>query len=697
MFRKILSVILGLLFILGSFVLFIDAQSDYLVREMAKQDSISKNFTHFNLPNDIKGDQEYREVLDVLNKTSEQEHVNYAKLQIFNGFNVNASKQTLNYARPSTKLNYQVFTVKPTSIWSYFGKQKSYVNDTFTFKNGIKGYTASITPINKNISYDGRQGTFYVETKSVKEYNLFITKLKDNYNFKFGKQYKTDDFKTNRDYDEKRLEIDVPSFSNLNQALFSILAIFVVLYILLSTKYIAVYRLAGLSTFRMVFNLFKSFFLIVFVGMSGLIGYLLLIKKWHIGLTPYMQITAILMCLLVLAAVIVYLLNYLSFNSQLKNKNYLNWSFYLVYLVKAIALIMVFSNLIPLFQLATSMYNSSLRTTYGNRKVGNEYGVIYPHLIGYDTDQHTLADSETLDNELYSFMNKKGGIIFDGSSNEDYQTGPEYIKSNIVNPNYLRRFPIKDINGQKIHEADSEKKILLILPLSEKNSVDKREKYIEDTEYENIGKKPVIQVVFVPNSEKYFNLTEGKYKDITAMFVTTKYNSGFINRDMMNSQGNRDALKIPISKSEKQTYLNLSDSLEKYNYADNYLQVVKLNNLDFEDVKRSVGDVVQASISLSLTLMFILFITVYLVVLYFRSNSKKIYYKYMAGYSTMRILVGLWCLIILQYVFLFLINFMENQIDVLSTLSIMTMFIVEVICVLITSKILTNNLLKGNK
>ncbi|MCB6839677.1 hypothetical protein LIX87_01425 [Weissella viridescens] len=703
MLRKGLLIIIGLVFILGSYLLFYNSNNAYLIQTAEQQYNFEDKFKVINIPDFIDSDDKYKEVLSVLNDASKEVNINYMKVQLLSGYQIDKAG-FYNYGLPRTELNYQVHTVKPSNIWILFQQSTKKVGSKYVNDLPLKGYSSGISAIDNDISYNGRQGDFYIEADSKDDYDKFIETLALKYNREFHKNYTLSSFQKSKDYQKANLQIEFPDLTDLQFALFGLLSIFVLLYVLLSSKYIGSYKLEGLSNLMMTRELFRTVFLFMLIITGFVITYLLAFEHWHIQLTAYIVLGSIIVILILTALGAVFSLNYLSLNSQLKNKNYLSWSFYIVYIIKAIILIMVFSNLVPIFQLVSTEAQPRVFTSYKNKKIGSEYGIIGPKVVGYDNDNEVgkLISLEQLDDLMYEKLNRRGALLFDGGDFEADKVytdrkDHDYQKFNIVNPNYLKRFPIKDVDDRTIKVNDDESTLVLLMPKNKKSELTALKKYISDTELQITGKRPVLKVISVPANRTYFDLSMGDVRVMQPMVVSTTNNSSYVCRNIMNGQENRDALKMPIDISERETYKSILKDLEDSNYEDNYAQIVKLNNLDTDNLKNGIGNIKKTVVSLMVTIVFIILITVYLVVLYFRSNDKEIYYKYMSGYSDLRIISKLMLLIIMQYVILLIMLLAKGDFDGVSLVGLFMLFSFELMCVLVSAVVIKHKVLKENK
>lgn len=142
-----------------------------------------------------------------------------------------------------------------------------------------------------------------------------------------------------------------------------------------------------------------------------------------------------------------------------------NFLFGGIYTLKGLALGVSIFALVPLAQVGNNAMN--LLHSNGNNTRQTDYGVFYPAVIGNNTRAHTLSDSKYLDDSMYLPLNKKRALIID-----DHDLGQkisENIKFVKVNPNYLKEFPLYDVNGKIISVSNTDETITLAIPTTKKN------------------------------------------------------------------------------------------------------------------------------------------------------------------------------------------------------------------------------------
>ncbi|ELA07028.1 hypothetical protein ACRHK7_06445 [Weissella tructae] len=684
--RKVLLVLIGGLFVLGSYLLFQASHIHYLSERATKQARINADFMPFTLPNDIKSDKEYTEILDLLQETSTEQDLNYVKVQRYGGFQLN-EYQEIDYGTTEDRLTYQVATVKPSKVWTYFDQPEANVEREYRDDLPLKGYSATIEPMSANVSYTGRQGVFYVETTNEEQFQQFIHGLASKYNQHFKTQYGVPAFTYSEDDLEYLQDTTVETneahqYTGIASILFGILLIFVVLYILLSTKYIGTYRLAGFSSYQMFYQLFQTTFRRVLLC-TVLLGIVLRVfGHLVISVKTILLLISIIGLMVIVGTGVIALLNRFSLSKQLKNKSYLNWSFYLVYIVKGIALVMLFSMLVPMFQYVSLKAELMTSSGYKDAKIGAEYGVLTPRIVGYEMTNLDIDKHDETKARVYQKLNDKGALLFDQGYREGTnRNNVANVEEVFVNPNYLQKFPLKDMADNSVVVSDTSTQVTLLVP---KNRADELEDSVGD---DGITER---RIVLMPENATYFDLNRGEYQPMPIVSVVTENNGLLLN---ILTGDIYDGLKIPLTGTAKDTYHAIYDDLAIGNYADKFVQIVSLNDLALDELKAAIGNLKNALVTNGIMFIFILMMNVYVIVLYYRSHNKELYYKYMAGYSEVRLFAKLFVLIAMQYVVMFGVLLTQSAFDLTLLVGMTILCLFELLTVFVVGKIIKRHLL----
>ncbi|MCX7922722.1 MAG: DUF1430 domain-containing protein [Clostridia bacterium] len=170
------------------------------------------------------------------------------------------------------------------------------------------------------------------------------------------------------------------------------------------------------------------------------------------------------------------------------------------------------------YVIVASRYNDSFRQWESTK----EYAIIP---IIQDISQEKLSSVGFLEaqKELYVYFNQKGSVLADFSEfspetrkirvkENPFSYQSDYVE---VNPNYLKKHPIYDINGRKIDVVESENQYVLLIPEQYRSSENEIRKYyqfikngyvsvIDGKEVPSIVKNQKIKIIWTKANQKLF-------------------------------------------------------------------------------------------------------------------------------------------------------------------------------------------------
>ena len=177
-------------------------------------------------------------------------------------------------------------------------------------------------------------------------------------------------------------------------------------------------------------------------------------------------------------------------------------------IIKSVLSIVVIGFSIGVITQIHSYYNLN-HNKYDDWEKIHDYAYITNYEI-YDGNSWTGETDEDYSNfkELYKELNSKGGIYADFSyfsplyTEEFKQTDFVPRMSVGVNTNYLKMFPVKDENGNKIEISEEEMDTVVIVPLKYKDMLD------EITEYYSSDFSPTnkFKLIWAENDQAYFTM-----------------------------------------------------------------------------------------------------------------------------------------------------------------------------------------------
>lgn len=383
----------------------------------------------------------------------------------------------------------------------------------------------------------------------------------------------------------------------------AIISVLLIIFIIFNnSKQISIYKLHGIKDKSIWNNLFQKYINVscfLFILFSVLISLFFGLPRDFISIVLFKQILYF-MLFSIISFVFYMYMSRCNININLKNKNsdiiigIFNYTF------KIVVVFILVTNCISLISNINTL-NYKLENLKNWNKV-KDYGAIYPVLVGNDG----LEKSETEINateKLYNLLNKKGSIYIKSNLYEDdreKETDFDGYFTLVVNPNYLEKFPIYNINNKKINISENDTNWIVLVPEKYKYKKDKIIKYITDSrksiydfEIENFtGKKydsilsQKIKLIWTKNDQDIFSFNPDVKKQNNNILkneiieVMTEKNSYPNEKYGIWGGGNTDPLKIKLEDNNaEKTYKSLLPYLNKWSLSDNYTTLINSNEL----------------------------------------------------------------------------------------------------------------------
>lgn len=678
--NKFLSFLSILLIIFTGSILIISHDYQSKVNNAEKSFDISSKFTPFNVPVEMNSDKKYNEVISSVNSTAKELNLNYLKRVRYSGYLKSNGK--LNYSKPIQSVVFQTYTTHPTSLWENFGlKPKIVSKKSDNFNNGLSQYSVHIAPISFSEKYpQNREGTFFLETKKAKKFSEFRKILSKKLSAINKTKISSDDLLINDSDSIPSISFDSPErLNDVFQTSLLFLFLFVVIFIISNSKSFSIYKLNGFTTFKIIKISMGKIFIFSALGLSVVDG--LAYYVFNLNIDQIIIIKELLMMIIfyIISTILVSFFQYFNFSNQINGKNYNRLNFIALYLAKGVSITICLFTLVPLAEVSISSYISINHPNQYDRQ--KDFGVFYPVITGNNPNEFSLEQGKVLDDNMYSYLNSRGAIIYDDS----YLKQPiaDYLKFIKVNPNYLNKFPLYDTSGYSIHLDNNSRDVLLAIPVSKAKSTKALVSDIKQISKEEIGRIPKIKIVYISNryNNRFKSINNGENISKYVVFVTTKNNSSFVERNIMDGGGFSDGLKMSIGSSVESTYNRVKKRLIQYNYYDNYPQLIKLSDYYHEDLLISIGDVISQSLTVLVGFIITLILVIYVAFLYFKNFKRSIFIKKLNGYSNMKAYLYFWILMAMQYLLIALIMYLN---DLFSMITVMTVSIVLIIELLIS-------------
>lgn len=655
--KKILMLMISLLFLAVTTIIFTTNSQESLISGAKNQFKLDNNYTEFVIPHELSFRDQYPQVINKLNQVSKETNVNYLKRQYFQGARYHNSK--LDFSQNLNQVNFQVANTTSSKIFNNFNLPEKIVDKKVSnLNNSIDGLFFQITPIAETVKKHANvEGEYYLETKNPKKYQQFLTLLAAK--LSNGKQkFDVDDFKLKRTlgYHDRFLSIQ-PTRENPINLIVIFLLIFTAIYILYNKKNIYLYRMNGLGILKVTNRVLGK--MLIKITLMGIILSVILINFFNVKylIISYEELLGLSLITYLVALLLVKMVITINQIQITKHKNVALPSIVTLYGVKSFLLVSTLLALLPLCNvlLNTKQYLGYINPPESIKIQRHNYGVFYPNQIGYNNP--SIDDGEYITEKLYETFNENGALLFnDNSVNElNLHLGPIYNHRYYVNPNYMTKFKIKDINHQPINVSNHENRLVLCIPIKYQ---DKKAEIIKDAINSEKKADPSLKlkakVYWLANDNKAVNLNAGKYVKGYGYTVLTSKNSFFVNRAILDGGGTQDSLLVPIiANSDRKTYDKYKKMLEKYSLEDNLKQVVRLDEVPTLNIKMAVGDVVYNLFTVLTGLLIEYILVIYTIFIYFRFFKRNIMLKRLNGYSIFKAYAGYWGLLGLQYLLIF--------------------------------------------
>lgn len=657
MTNKILKRIVLLLSFLFSLSVASTIQNMERVGDFHRKTNTEDFFTEFKFPEFIVSNQQERIILEMLESVSKELNVNYmARISSF-GVRDNEFAETGNLSFDNVGGEHKFFVSeqRDTSLLKNFQASPQLINEKNYFATNVEKYPDAkhienglqnnedffILPI--QLVENLNPARFFVETKDKETLNLFLSKLTDNYNHLFETEYKIADFQYESIDLALNLSLPLEIMSLMLFMIFYILSL--LLWLLENNGRIAIYRLNGFSSRKIIHILLLKELLVLFF-LNNLIASLFILHSVNY-LFVSMQLFFFIFSLLISYSV-AGLLKYFSLNKQLNHQSLGKGIFYTVYFVKIVLLLFSVIQLIPLAEFTHTLISPEIE----DGKIEN-YAVFYPNFGG---NESTLMDfSSTMrgldKGPLLAQFLEGGAIKVDTSPffEEEIET---IHRSIYVNTNYLDKYPIISITNQPIQiDKDEERQIILIPERMLADFAQIRAWFLNETTadvlFYTIQDK---QEIFAFDQEKPYTIT-----DPNIIHVMTLNNIPLLERNFLTGGSFSEPLKIPLNGSPQETYNRYLPLLKEAGLEDNFPFLIPMNQLRKAEYQFIYSlSIRQRILELQITLLLVIVLISYSTLSYFRLHKQKFVIWRLNGTSFFKTYKSLFILSGVQYLFFFI-------------------------------------------
>ncbi len=257
-----------------------------------------------------------------------------------------------------------------------------------------------------------------------------------------------------------------------------------------------------------------------------------------------------------------------------------------------------------------------------------------------------------LTGKLYNYLNNKGALFVETTQYEDdaeFEPGFNRFLTIAVNPNYLNKFNIKDVNNNDITVSENETSYIVLAPEKYK---DKKNKIIDDIKFYREGnylyeedfikdklskdefKKQKIEIVWIKNNQEVFSFNPNVSKENNNMVknpiieVITENNSLVTDRDGLWGSGGDTPLKVKLINNDTiKTYNDLLPILKEVGLDENLPSVLNINDLMLSQINELKDHIKYTLFTSSLLLLCFVIIALQNIVILFNKYKQKFIIK----------------------------------------------------------------------
>ena len=473
----------------------------------------------------------------------------------------------------------------------------------------------TIRPLKTSYDYLPVAGQYYVEASDSVTYDKFLEDLAQNINnyFKNTYTFTADDFKgVPGGGNEQELASDVADYLNrVNIIVFIIVLVLFLYYIFNESKQIGIMKMHGISNLKLWYLLVGRLILLSFIPLallSLLAAFLVKNTTLPFVFNVFFSLSRNFVLLLAVAFLTYFYFKYINVKDVIKDKKDTRAIFSLNLLLK-----IAFSVLLILASVATLQDYRLVRIKQENLKYweyAKDYGVFFPITIyeTFQSDQEYRDYERKLDqalDKLYYILNRQGALLINARSYEEQNLilnknypGIRYI---LVNPNYLRVFPIYDKDGRAVEIPEDTRDLVLLVP----------EKYREKEReivnfFADLGcgrgipnpegtvperEQQSIRIIWLKNNQEVFSFNpdvfpkENNLINDPIIQVVTEQNSTFCDRHSILGGGATDPLKVKlIDRDPKRTYELLKPHLIQLGLESNLQHLVTVYQVFLDQI-----------------------------------------------------------------------------------------------------------------
>lgn len=448
--------------------------------------------------------------------------------------------------------------------------------------------------------------------------------------------------------------------------------IFLYVWLVDNNRTISIYRLNGLSAYKIGRQLFLKEFTFVSL-VTYMIASLIVFRSFNFDYTIQMLLFSALV--VVLSYVSIAVVSSFSLINQLNSKPFFKYSYYILYAVKAFVFLVTVSTTASLLYFV----NANIATT---SKIGQEYAVLYPEYVGYGLN----STKKPLSFKLFEYAENHKGLYVNlmsaNGGNDDVLQ---------VNDNYLSKFAIISTDNKRIKINPQEKSGIVLIAEKDKLKLSQIKKEYSFVDSFNSSK---IKYYFIKDNQKV-ELLDGKSRktrpDITEVFTSQNV---LKDTDFLDNA----VLKFKIDDSKVKTYKEITPFLKEMGEVETHPSIVTVNSMNKATALSIVGNVWSYVVINGLIIIIFLSMILATTTFYFETYKKKIAVKRLYGMSFFETYKSLFGIVVVQGTLYFVFALVQTNVGItLEALGIY--FVLEILIIILIllklQKGLFLNVLKG--
>lgn len=653
-----------------SFIMFISLffinYSNYMNDNYKKLITLSSMFNYqMEIPNDIINANPI--YLETLKQTANDHNINIARtISYYNNEVKESVTEVYIYLTSDTRLFRRINLSKGSFLTVEDMKNTQLFLSTINTKSNNQigkisdfggGHNFSIYILDNLITQYKYPGIYMLECASQEVYQDFIRDYAKKINMLTESEYEESDYTNISVVNEARIDgsIDIIAISLFFLFVITFTFIF---YLITQTKAISVMKLNGYSTIETYLMIFVIYFIKVFIINNIIllpVMFFIPDNNFDFVIQVFMTNTLVFLAiLLILTFFSALYIKSIKTTYCIKGKKPLTAIVIINESLKILVTIIVISlsvNLLKDLQIIKQKQNS-----YHNWTISSEYGIFYPVSTGNDSSAIRAGeyplDLPTYD--LYPILNREYNAIY---INSDMYTTDSILNSSegsiryiIVNPNYLKEFPIYDEGGNQILIDEETDYTVYLVP--------EQYKYLEKYNYDDFIKA---RQQFYDLHSNFYHLTD-KQNSKKIVFIYTKSNQEIfsINSDVFPDNENRipdpiiqvmtegnclvpdtfysstsnQTIFIKLINTDTEiTYSKLLPVLKEYGLDDNFPYLVRSNDLILKEIATLQEEANVSRFILGCLSVILLFTIIQSIYLLFQKNRYEYFLKKTLGHS----------------------------------------------------------------